>query len=292
VTLALLTASAEVRAMNQEQAEEAPRGNTLRARMHQVVFEADTPAGRAFDVTVICLILLSILIVSIETVPGLTAETRNGLRIMEWFFTALFTIEYVLRLWTVRRPLYYARSFFGVVDLLAILPTWISIFVPGAQALLVVRALRLLRIFRILKLARFLTEARTLSNALRSSARKITVFLLSVATIVVIMGSVMFVVEGPENGFTSIPISMYWTIVTLTTVGYGDIAPQTALGQSIASLVMIMGYGIIAVPTGIVTAELAYAHSEHVVSTQACPDCGIGGHEAGAKYCRNCGSAL
>jgi voltage-gated potassium channel len=204
----------------------------------------------------------------------------------------LFTIEYALRLWTVRRPLYYARSFFGVVDLLAILPTWISILVPGAQALLVVRVLRLLRIFRILNLARFLTEARTLTNALRASARKITVFLLSVATIVVIMGSVMFVVEGPEHGFTSIPVSMYWTIVTLTTVGYGDIAPKTALGQGIASLVMILGYGIIAVPTGIVTAELAYANQDHVVSTQACPACGLGGHEAGAKYCRSCGSAL
>jgi voltage-gated potassium channel len=278
--------------MNQEDAEEAPRGHTLRARMHQIVFEADTPAGRAFDVTVIGLILLSILTVSIETIPGLSEGTRRSLRIAEWTFTVLFTIEYLLRLWTVRRPLYYARSFFGVVDLLAILPTWISIAVPGAQALLVVRVLRLLRIFRILKLARFLNEAKTLTTALRSSARKITVFLLSVATIVVIMGSVMFVVEGPENGFTSIPVSMYWTVVTLTTVGYGDIAPRTALGQTIASLVMILGYGIIAVPTGIVTAELAYAHQDHPVSTQACPNCGIGGHDAGAKYCRSCGSPL
>ena len=278
--------------MNQEQAEEAPRDGTLRARVHQIVFEADTPAGRAFDVSVIGLILLSIVSVSLETVPGLADRTRGGIRIIEWIFTVLFTIEYALRLWTVRRPLYYARSFFGVVDLLAILPTWISIFVPGAQALLVVRVLRLLRIFRILKLARFLNEAKTLTHALRNSARKIIVFLLTVATIVVIMGSVMFVVEGPENGFTSIPISMYWTIVTLTTVGYGDIAPQTALGQSIASLVMIMGYGIIAVPTGIVTAELAYAHQDHRVSTQACPDCGIGGHDVDAKYCRRCGALL
>lgn len=279
--------------MNQEQAEEAPQQGTLRARIHQIVFEADTPAGRAFDVAVICLILLSIVVVSIETIPGLSVQTRRALRITEWAFTIVFTIEYLLRLWTVRRPLVYARSFFGLVDLLAILPTWISILMPGAQALLVVRVLRLLRIFRILKLARFLTEARTLTNALRASSRKIAVFLLSVATIVVIMGSVMFVVEGPENGFTSIPVSMYWTIVTLTTVGYGDIAPRTPLGQSIASLVMIMGYGIIAVPTGIVTAELAYGHAEqHPVSTQACPDCGAGAHEFDAKFCRKCGAAL
>ena len=278
--------------MNQDQAEAPPPQGTLRARVHQIVFEADTAAGRAFDVALSGLILLSILVVSLETIEGLSSQERRFARWVEWAFTGVFTLEYVLRLWTVRRPVAYARSFFGIVDLLAILPTWISVFVPGAQALLVVRVLRLLRIFRIFKLARFINEARTLVDALRASARKITVFLLTVATIVVIMGAVMFVIEGPENGFTSIPASMYWTVVTLTTVGYGDIAPRTPLGQSIASLIMILGYGIIAVPTGIVTAELAFAHRDHPVSTQACPDCGAGGHEFDAKFCKKCGARL
>lgn len=278
--------------MNTLQSEAPPPQGTRRAQLHQIIFEADTPAGRAFDVTLMMLILASILVVSVETLIGLSGQTRSLLRIAEWVFTVVFTVEYVLRLIAVRRPRVYATSFFGIVDLLALLPTWISIFIPGAQALLVVRVLRLLRVFRILKMARFIAEARTLVDAMRASARKIAVFLLTVATIVVIMGSVMFVIEGPEHGFTSIPTSMYWTVVTLTTVGYGDIAPQTPVGQTIASFIMILGYGIIAVPTGIVTAELAFAHHDHRVSTQACPDCGIGGHEFDAKYCRQCGAVL
>jgi voltage-gated potassium channel len=271
---------------------EPPPDSSRRARLHQIIFEADTFAGRAFDVGLIILIVLSVVAVSVESMRGLSERTVLTLVVVEWVLTGIFTLEYVLRLVAVRRPLSYATSFFGVVDLLALLPTWIGLLVPGAQALLVVRVLRLLRIFRILKLARFLSEAQTLSRALRASSRKIAVFLLSVATIVVIVGALMFVVEGPANGFTSIPVSMYWAVVTLTTVGYGDIAPRTPLGQTLASLVMILGYGIIAVPTGIVTSELALGSLQHGVSTQACPTCGVGAHDIDAKYCRICGAHL
>jgi voltage-gated potassium channel len=262
-----------------------------RARLHQIVFENDTAAGRAFDLALIALVLLSVVIVSVETVRGLRPGAYRALRAAEWALTLVFSAEYVLRLFAVRRPLAYARSFYGVVDLLAILPTYVSLAYPGAQALLVVRVLRLLRVFRVLKLTRYLTEAATLARALRASARKITVFLLTVSTLVVVIGSLMFVVEGPANGFTSIPTSMYWAVVTLTTVGYGDISPRTPLGQALASLVMILGYGIIAVPTGIVTAELTQGRA-HPVSGQACPNCGAEGHDADARYCRRCGAAL
>ena len=271
---------------------EQPPEDARRARLHQVIFEADTPAGRAFDLALIGVILLSILLVSVETVGGMRPGVYRWLRAAEWTLTVLFTVEFLLRLYAVRRPLRYAVSFFGVVDILAVLPTYLSLFVPGAQYLLVVRSLRLLRIFRILKLTRFLTEAHGLQRALRASMRKILVFLLTVSAIVVIVGSLMYLIEGRENGFTSIPRGMYWAVVTLTTVGYGDVAPRTPLGQAVASLVMILGYGIIAVPTGIVTAELAYGRAEAPVSTQHCPSCGVGGHEYDAKFCRRCGSAL
>lgn len=272
--------------------EAPPPDGSRRAWLHQVIFEADTYAGKAFDVGLIALIVISVVAVSVESMRGLSARTTSALVIVEWVLTAVFTLEYVLRLVAVKRPLTYATSFFGVVDLMAILPTWVGLLVPGAQALLVIRVLRLLRIFRILKLARFLSEAQTLTRALRASSRKIAVFLLSVATIVVIVGAVMFVVEGPANGFTSIPVSMYWAIVTLTTVGYGDIAPQTPLGQTLASFVMVLGYGIIAVPTGIVTTELALGNLQHGVSTQACPSCSVAGHDFDAKFCRICGAHL
>ena len=278
--------------MSTVEPEASPPPGTPRAALHQIVFEADTPAGRAFDIVVQLLIFLSVIVVSLETVAGLSPRTRTLLFIAEWVFTALFTLEYILRLAAVRNPAAYARSFFGIVDLLALLPTWLSILIPGTQALLVVRVLRLLRIFRILKLAHFLTEAQTITRALRASARKILVFLLSVAAIIVIVGSLMYVVEGPANGFTSIPISMYWAVVTLTTVGYGDIAPRTPFGQMLASMVMILGYGIIAVPTGIVTSELTRGAQIHSVSTQACPACGAGGHDVDAIYCRRCGATM
>lgn len=270
-----------------------PAQSAWRTRIHTIVFEADTPAGRAFDLALIALIALSVIVVSAETVGGLSETTYRWLRTSEWILTIVFTLEYVLRLLAVRRPIAYATSFFGMVDLLAILPTWISLLVPGARVLLVVRVLRLLRIFRVLKLTRYLSEAAVIRTALRASTRKIVVFLLAVASVVVVVGSVMYVVEGPPSGFTSIPTSMYWTVVTLTTVGYGDISPQTPLGQALASLVMILGYGIIAVPTGIVTAELTHhARFPHGVSTRACPNCSAEGHTDAAKFCAQCGAAL
>jgi voltage-gated potassium channel len=210
---------------------------------------------------------------------------------LEWFFTILFTIEYILRLISVRRPFAYAVSFFGMVDLLSILPTYLSVLIPGGQYLIVIRLLRLLRIFRILKLGEYLTEADQLWLALKASRRKISVFLLTVVILVVIIGSLMYVVEGESHGFTSIPTSIYWAIVTLTTVGYGDLAPQTALGKLLASLVMLLGYGILAVPTGIVTAELARGTGLRI-STQSCPSCGRSGHDYDARHCKYCGHLL
>ena len=271
----------------------APEGRGWRTQLHTVIFEADTAAGRAFDLLLTALIAVSVLVVSVETVPGLSARAYAMLRALEWGLTVLFTIEYVLRLIAVRRPVVYAASFYGLVDLAAILPTWISLVVPGAGVLMVVRVLRMLRVFRVLKLTRYLAEAQTIGVALRASQRKIAVFLFAVATAVVIVGSVMFVVEGPEHGFTSIPASMYWAVVTLTTVGYGDIAPRTGLGQALASLVMILGYGIIAVPTGIVTSELALAARAPVaLNTQQCVSCGADSHADDATYCRRCGAPL
>ena len=274
--------------------EQPAAGTGWRTRLHTVVFEADTPAGRAFDLVLIALITLSVLLVSVETVSGLSPSAYRAMRVAEWALTVVFTIEYVLRLLAVRAPFVYASSFYGVVDLAAILPTWVSLVVPGAQVLLVVRVLRLLRIFRVLKLTRYLSEARVIGSALRASSQKITVFLLAVAAMVVVFGTVMYVVEGPANGFTSIPRSMYWAVVTLTTVGYGDISPKTPLGQTLASLVMILGYGVIAVPTGIVTAELSSGRRPNAVSvsTQVCASCGLDQHEADAHFCRRCGAAL
>ncbi|MEM9665846.1 MAG: ion transporter, partial [Bacteroidota bacterium] len=210
----------------------------------------------------------------------------------EWGFTILFTIEYVLRLISVERPLRYATSFFGIVDLLAVIPTYLSFFLPGAQFLLVVRLLRVLRVFRVLKLAIYLDEASILTEALRASRRKIIIFVFTVATLVVILGSLMYLIEGAENGFTSIPRSIYWAVVTLTTVGYGDISPQTNLGQTLAALIMIIGYGIIAVPTGIVSAEIARAGAPTRVTTLACRVCMAEGHAPGSRYCNQCGEEL
>ena len=263
----------------------------LRARLHEIIFEADTPEGRLFDLLLLVAIVTSVVVVLLESVASVRARVGPTLRAMEWGFTVLFTVEYLLRLFTVGRPLRYARSAFGLIDLLAILPTYLSLLLPGAQSLLVIRLLRLLRVFRVLKLAEYLRESRTLILALRASARKIFVFLLAVMTIVVVVGTLMYVIEGERYGFTSIPISIYWAVVTLTTVGYGDLAPATTLGRALATVLMLTGYGIIAVPTGIVTVELTRA-SAQPVSTQACPVCGVGGHEHDAAYCRRCGSRL
>lgn len=262
-----------------------------RTAMYQVIFGSETPAGKLFDLVLIVVIALSVIVVSLETVQGLSPAVHTALRIAEWVFTALFLVEYILRLLCVRWPMAYALSVFGVIDLLAILPNIVSVFIPGAQALLVVRVLRMFRIFRILKLARFLKEATALTSALWASSRKILVFMLSIGTMVIIIGSFMFVVEGPGHGFTSIPRSMYWAVVTLTTVGYGDIAPQTPPGQAIASFVMILGYGIIAVPTGIFAAKFAYARSAHLENV-ACPECNRADHVSDAQFCLDCGTRL
>lgn len=268
-----------------------PEHQSWRRRLHEVIFEADTPAGKTFDVALIVAILASVVAVMLESVAAIRTEYGNLLYAIEWGFTILFTIEYVLRLICVRHPTLYARSFFGIVDLLAILPTYISIIIPGAQYLLVIRLLRVLRVFRVLKLVNYLAEADTLMRALRASRRKITVFLFAVMTLVVILGSLMYFIEGEEHGFTSIPKSIYWAIVTLTTVGYGDILPQTGFGQALASVIMITGYAIIAVPTGIVTAELVRLDPS-MISSQYCVNCAREGHAADAKFCKFCGESL
>lgn len=216
---------------------------------------------------------------------------RAGLLFIEWFFTIVFTIEYVLRLASVGRPIKYAKSFFGVIDLVAIIPTYLSVILPGSEYFLAVRIIRVLRIFRVLKFAHYIAEANLITSALWETRRKITVFIAAVLTLVVVLGSLMYLIEGGQNGFTSIPKSIYWAIVTMTTVGYGDIAPKTALGQAMASFIMILGYGILAVPTGIVTVGLAKAASQKV-STQACPECSAGGHDYDAKFCKFCGARL
>jgi voltage-gated potassium channel len=261
-----------------------------RSRLHEVIFEADTPPGKAFDVTLIVSILLSVMAVMFDSVASFHRDFGPQLYAIEWFFTLLFTAEYLLRLLCVDRPLRYAVSFFGVVDLLAILPTYLSLLFPGSQYLLIIRILRFMRIFRVFKLAQYLSEARVLVQALRASGRKIGVFLLTVLLLVVICGSLMYLIEGEHRGFTSIPKSIYWAIVTLTTVGYGDISPQTPLGQLLASAIMILGYGIIAVPTGIVTVELSRASGQ--VSGQSCPECGLEGHDIDARHCKHCGASL
>jgi voltage-gated potassium channel len=262
-----------------------------RSRVYDVIFLHDTPAGKTFDVALIATIIVSVAIVMVDSVESIAASHRTAFRGAEWIFTILFSVEYVLRLMTVRQASKYASSFFGIVDLLAVLPTYLSLLIPGGQYLIVIRILRVLRVFRVLKLAQYVGEARTLGAALRASRYKITVFLFTVLTIVVVVGSLMFLIEGSEAGFTSIPRGVYWAIVTLTTVGYGDIHPITPVGQFLASLVMIMGYGIIAVPTGIVTVELAHQARRPIVVT-LCPACGKGGHDEDANYCRVCGKRL
>ncbi len=262
-----------------------------RTVLHEVIFEADTPLGKGFDVLLIVSILASVMVVMFDSVDAVQSHYGKLLYGIEWLFTILFTVEYLLRLMCVGRPLKYAISFYGTVDLLAIIPTYVSLFLPGSQYLLVIRILRILRIFRILKLISYLGEARRLMQAFQASRRKIAVFLYTVMTLVVIFGSLMYVIEGGDHGFTSIPRSIYWAIVTLTTVGYGDISPQTVLGQTLASMVMILGYAIIAVPTGIVTVEMSRTFGRKI-STQVCPECSAEDHDADARYCKFCGARL
>ncbi len=262
-----------------------------RVTLHNIIFEAETPWGAIFDKALLWLILISVLAVMLESVPSLNASMGPTLRVVEWVVTGLFTIEYVLRLLSVRRPLGYVRSFFGVVDLLSVIPTYLSLFFAGAHVLAVIRILRVLRFFRLFKLSLFVGEAEQLTNALLASTRKIVVFMGFVLTIVVIIGSFLYFIEGAEAGFDSIPRSIYWAIVTLTTVGYGDIAPQTPLGQAVAAIVMITGYAIIAIPTGIVTAEVVSARYE-IAAARTCPSCAAKGHDNDARHCKFCGSTM
>ncbi|MDB9894516.1 ion transporter [Reinekea sp.] len=260
-------------------------------KLNDIIFGAESRAGKLFDVALIIAIGLSVLAVMLESVTAVRISYQGLLNFIEWTFTLAFTVEYLLRLSCVRHPLKYAFSFYGIVDLLSIIPTYLTILIPGANTFLVIRILRILRVFRVLKLFSYMHEAEQLVWAMRSSKRKILVFLYFVSTLVVVFGAIMYLVEGPENGFTSIPKSIYWAIVTLTTVGYGDVAPATALGQLIASATMITGYAIIAVPTGIYTAELTQAMRTQR-DARGCIGCGITGHEIDAEYCRVCGDAL
>jgi voltage-gated potassium channel len=262
-----------------------------RKKLYRIIFEADTPAGKAFDIALLWAIILSVTVVFLESIQSLKLQFGNIFYILEWCFTILFTIEYVLRLICVNRSIRYARSFFGIVDLLAILPTYISLLIAGSQYLLVIRILRLLRVFRIFKLTHFIKQADVLKRALAASRLKITVFLFAVLSIVVIIGALMYVIEGPEHGFINIPTSIYWTIVTLTTVGYGDISPQTPVGQFLASIVMLTGYAIIAVPTGIVSVEIAEA-TRRSAQLRVCPNCLREGHDIDAIHCKYCGHEL
>ena len=263
-----------------------------RERLHEIIFENDTKAGKAFDVTLITIIIISVSLIMIDSIPEMHNQYGEQLLIAEWFFTILFTIEFILRLTVIRQPLKYIFSFFGIVDLLAILPTYLSFVFPGGQSLLVIRVFRLLRIFRVFKLGNYVTQADVLKDAFIQSRQKIIVFLMGVLAIVMTMGTLMYVIEGEKNGFTSIPRSIYWSIVTMTTVGFGDITPKTPLGQFLASVLMIVGYGVIAVPTGIVTTELLRHSQKTMTSGQACPNCGSVGHDIDAKFCKYCAAKL
>jgi voltage-gated potassium channel len=272
------------------------RPDGWRGRMYDVIFRSDSTAGRRFDIALVAAILLSILVVVLDSVPIIHARHTQLMRVLEWSFTLLFTFEYAARLLCVRHPLRYATSFFGIVDLLSVLPTYVSLLLPGSEALLDIRILRLLRVFRIFKLTNYIEEYTRLAEALAASRRKIMVFLSVVLMAVLILGTVMYVVEGPAHGYTSIPTAMYWAIVTMTTVGYGDITPHTPLGKAIASFMMLLGWGILAVPTGIVTAEISARRADrrHGAARvlRSCQACGTGGHEASARFCKDCGAAL
>lgn len=260
-------------------------------RLHEIIFEADTRAGKWFDIILILSIVLSVFVVMLDSVSVFKVKYGLYLYGMEWGFTLLFTLEYILRLSCVKKPVKYATSFLGMVDLFSILPTYVSLLVPGSQYLIVIRVLRVLRVFRVFKLVPYLGEASILTRALKASRRKILIFLMTILTLVIIFGSLMYLIEGSQNGFTSIPRSVYWAIVTMTTVGYGDISPRTGMGQTLASIIMILGYAIIAVPTGIVTSELSLA-GQKKVTTQACPECMAQGHDIDAVFCKFCSARL
>jgi voltage-gated potassium channel len=275
--------------------EQPPFGRPVegwRLRLYTVIFEADTRAGRVFDLALIALILASVAVVVLDSIATVHARHETLLKVLEWGFTIVFTVEYVARLVCVRRPLRYARSAFGVIDLLAVLPTYLAVLVPGLHALIDVRVLRLLRLARILKLGEYVAEFAALGSAIAASRRKIFVFMAFVMLIVIVMGTLMYVVEGPDNGYTSIPVGVYWAITTMTTVGFGDIAPKTDLGRMIASVMMLIGWGTLAVPTGIVSAEFTARRIGHAPTTRTCHECLSEGHAPSARFCRDCGAQL
>ena len=265
---------------------------TWREQLHEVIYESNTKAGKLFDVSLLFLIFASILVVMMDSIEDLHRRYGTVFNTLEWAITFFFTIEYILRLISIRKPLKYVFSFLGIIDLLAIVPSYLSVFYTGAQALLVFRSLRLLRVFRIFKLTHFLSEMQFLGAALRGSLKKISIFMFIVLFLVIILGSLMYLVEGRKNGFTSIPDSIYWAIVTITTVGYGDISPATPMGKFIASVIMLIGYAIIAVPTGIITTEIAMAVKTKKELNEACPSCGKQGHDWNARFCKYCGASL
>ena len=273
--------------------------NNLKSKLHTIIYEADTPMGKLFDVVLLILILVSVILVMLESVTSIDTHYHDFLYFGEWVITIFFTIEYILRIITVKKASNYIFSFYGIIDFLSTIPLYLSFILAGSNALLAVRALRLLRVFRILKITRYMGEANKLNKALRDSKPKILVFLFAVLILSIIAGTIMYLVEGEQSGFVSIPVSVYWCIVTLTTVGFGDIAPVTPLGQFIAAIIMIMGYGIIAVPTGIVSAEYASKKTttlddpEYIhVNTQSCQNCNENNHHDNAEFCHKCGSTL
>jgi len=273
---------------------ERPEGGT-QAKVFKIIFEADTPAGKLFDLVLLALIVISLVIVMAESVPSMEQRYGQLFNLLEWILTVLFTIEYALRLYAVKKPWRYALSFYGIVDLLAILPTWLSMVMPQTRFLLVIRSLRLMRVFRVLKLTHFVQEGRLIVMSLKASLRRIFVFLIFVFLLSVILGALVYVVEsGVNENFSSIPQSVYWAIVTITTVGYGDISPVTPLGKLLASMIMLLGYGILAVPTGIVTLELSkqFKENEDHSHTRHCPNCASEGHDPDARFCKRCGAAM
>ncbi len=271
--------------------------NSFKRKMHVIINEADTPMGKAFDVILLVFILLSVLVVMLDSVNSISTAYQMPFKVLEWIFTIFFTAEYILRVYITRKPWKnYIFTFYGVIDLLAVLPTYLSLVLSGVHFMMVIRAFRLIRVFRILKLARFIKATNFLKNSLVESRHKIAVFLEVVISVVIIMGSLMYIIEGPESGFTSIPRGIYWAIVTLTTVGYGDIAPTTILGQFVASAIMILGYSIIAVPTGIISSEMSKQRERNdkdvALNTQVCEHCHCKDHDDDACYCKRCGTSL
>lgn len=265
-------------------------GEGAKEKWRKIIFEAETPAGRLFDVVILWLIVASVAVVMLETVKPIEAAVGQTFYVLEWIFTGIFTVEYVGRLLTSRHPSRYAKSFFGVVDFLSILPSYLGLFIPGGQALMVVRVLRLLRVFRVLKMVRHIEGSTILMRALFQSRAKITVFFVTLLIITLIAGTLMYLVEGESNGYTSIPTSVYWAVVTVTTLGYGDLSPTTPVGKLLTSMLVLTGYAILAVPTGIVTAEIARAETNE--TSVACPSCGVHGHLPDARFCRRCSAKL